>query len=154
MNLIRSHITKANQSLESALHPTPSSYEKKKLPNGHQEWTEWDKEIIGGNYNGHLGKGLICMIDPHLKNSKHIILNGLKLPFSTPATLYRNSPLPKSSRPLLIGSVKGYPDEPVAWIRKTTSGGRVFYTSLGHIEDFRNPNFNLLLKNAINWCLE
>ena len=154
MNLIRSHIAKGKPVIGIRTASHAFQLRKEKLPNGHQEWTEWDKEIIGGNYNGHLGKGLICMIDPHLKNSKHIILNGVKLPFSTPGTLYRNSPLPKSSLPLLIGSVKGYPNEPVAWIRKTTSGGRVFYTSLGHIEDFRNPNFNLLLKNAINWCLE
>ena len=87
---------------------------KESLSAGHQEWKEWDREVIGGNYNGHLGKGLICSISPHLKTEEHFILEGVKLPFSTPATLYRNSPLPNRSLPLLIGSVKGYPSEPVA----------------------------------------
>ncbi len=34
-----------------------------------------------------------------------------------------------------------------------TTGNRVFYTSLGQFEDFREPAFNRLLKNAIDWAL-
>ena len=47
---------------------------------------------------------------------------------------------------LLIGSIPGKPAEPVAWVHKTKAGGRVFYTSLGHAEDFKQPAFNELLK--------
>ena len=101
--------------------PLPMLLNCSALPAGHQEWKEWDREVIGGNYNGHLGKGLICSISPHLKTKEHFILEGVKLPFSTPATLYRNSPLPNRSRSLL-----GHPSEPVAWTRKTMS------ESLGH----------------------
>ncbi|MES2694805.1 MAG: hypothetical protein V4773_15135 [Verrucomicrobiota bacterium] len=31
------------------------------------------------------------------------------------------------------------------------NGGRVFYTSLGVPEDFKDENFRRLLLNAINW---
>ena len=42
-------------------------------------------------------------------------------------------------------------EEPVTWTR-THAGGRVFYTSLGHQEDFEEPNFLRLLANAVLWC--
>lgn len=153
MELIRSHIVKGKPIIGIRTASHAFQLRKEKLPIGHQEWPEWDREVIGGNYNGHLGKGLICSINPYLKTKEHLILDGVTLPFSTPATLYRNSPLPNRSLPLLIGSVKDHPSEPVAWTHKTMSGGRVFYTSLGHIEDFQKPSFNQLLKNAIKWCL-
>lgn len=126
---------------------------KEALPVGHQEWTKWDHEVIGGNYNGHLGKGLFCNVKSAAGALNHEILNKVKLPFSTPATLYRNSPLPKTSVALLEGVVDGHPPEPVAWVNHTVSGGKVFYTSLGHVEDFKQPAFNQLLKNGIRWCM-
>jgi type 1 glutamine amidotransferase len=30
---------------------------------------------------------------------------------------------------------------------------RVFYTSLGHVDDFKNPQFVRLLGNAVLWTL-
>ena len=43
--------------------------------------------------------------------------------------------------------------EPVAWTN-TYHGGRIFYTSLGHPDDFQLPQFNRLLLNAIRWTLD
>ncbi len=42
-------------------------------------------------------------------------------------------------------------DEPVAWTR-VHRGGRVFYTSMGHQDDFHDPSFLRLLANAVLWC--
>jgi type 1 glutamine amidotransferase len=153
MNMIRLHIKKGKPVIGIRTASHAFQLRKETLPVGHQEWTNWDHEIIGGNYNGHLGKGLTCQIYQTSKVLNHEILHKVKLPFPTPATLYRNSPLPKSSTALLTGEVKGHPPEPVAWINKTTSGGKVFYTSLGHVDDFKKPAFHQLLKNGIKWCL-
>lgn len=113
MNSIRNHIIEGKPvaAIRTASHPF--QLRKEVLPTGHQEWTEWDREVIGGNYNGHLGKGLMCKIYPILKNGRHEILDNIRLPFLTPATLYRNSPLPKTSLALLKGVVNGHPQEPV-----------------------------------------
>ncbi|MEM7234132.1 MAG: ThuA domain-containing protein [Planctomycetota bacterium] len=46
----------------------------------------------------------------------------------------------------------GKPSEPVAWVSRTKHGGKVFYTSLGHPEDFKSPSMNRLLRNAIEWA--
>jgi type 1 glutamine amidotransferase len=153
MDMVRQHIKGGKPVIGIRTASHAFQLRKETLPVGHQEWTNWDHEIIGGNYNGHLGKGLTCQIYQTSKVLNHEILDEVKLPFPTPATLYRNSPLPKSSTALLTGEVKGHPPEPVAWINKTTSGGKVFYTSLGHVDDFKKPAFHQLLKNGIKWCL-
>ena len=154
MKLIHSHFTKGKPIIGIRTSSHAFQLRKEKLLDGHQEWPQWDREVIGGNYKGHHGKGLICKIKKAVPSDSHPILHNVKLPFTTPGSLYRNSPLPHSSTPLLYGSVKGFPSEPVAWINQTTFKGKVFYTSLGHIEDFTNPAFNQLLIGAINWCLE
>ena len=114
---------------------------KETLPSGHEEWTNWDQEIIGGNYNGHLGKGLTCQIYQTSKVLSHEILDEVKLPFSTPATLYRNSPLPKSSIALLTGEVNGHPPEPVAWVTKLPQEGKSFIHHLDMLMILKNLPF-------------
>jgi type 1 glutamine amidotransferase len=55
---------------------------------------------------------------------------------------------------LLIGSIPDQNPEPVAWTNVVRGGGaRVFYTSLGHADDFANPAFRKLLVNGICWTL-
>jgi type 1 glutamine amidotransferase len=53
---------------------------------------------------------------------------------------------------LLIGTIPDKDPEPVAWTN-VHNGGRVFYTSLGHVDDFQDPQFNRLLTNAVLWTL-
>ena len=154
MELIRSHIAKGKPIIGIRTASHAFQLRKETLPSGHQEWPEWDREIMGGNYNGHYGKELICTIQYATNSRHHPLLEKVKVPFSTPASLYRNSPLPNASTPLLLGSVKGSSPEPVAWVHQTPAKGKVFYTSLGHEEDFKKTTFNQLMINAINWCLE
>jgi type 1 glutamine amidotransferase len=154
MGLIRKHVADGKPVLGIRTTSHAFSLRKETLPDGHKTWDEWDKKIIGGNYDGHHGGGKACRIDRFPSGHDHPILKDLKFPFETPASLYRNSPLPAKSVPLLRGTIKGFPSEPVAWTHRSPSGGKVFYTSLGHVEDFKKPAFNKLLLNAINWCLK
>jgi len=39
----------------------------------------------------------------------------------------------------------------VAWT-KTHNGGRVFFTTLGHPQDFEVPSFRNMLINGIRWA--
>jgi type 1 glutamine amidotransferase len=61
------------------------------------------------------------------------------------------SPLRPGAQPLLLGSVDGFPAEPVAWTFVRADGGRTFFTPLGHPEDFDHPAFQRLLLNGIRW---
>jgi type 1 glutamine amidotransferase len=154
MSLIRKHVSDGKPVVGIRTTSHAFSLRKESPPKGHETWDEWDKKIIGGNYDGHHGRDKVCKITLLPTSSSHMILKGIKLPFDTPGTLYRNSPLPKKSIPLLQGKIEGFPSEPVAWTNESPAGGKVFYTSLGHVDDFKKPAFNKLLLNGIEWCLE
>ena len=66
--------------------------------------------------------------------------------------LYRSSPVDKAATILLTGTDKEGTKEPVAWTRLHNSS-RVFYTSLGHRDDFAQPQFRRMLVNAVGWGL-
>ncbi|MGC4002623.1 MAG: hypothetical protein QM811_05550 [Pirellulales bacterium] len=95
---------------------------------------------------------------PHIEvisgKNGSVFLRGIEnLAFDTPGTLYKVAPLAsKFADPILQGSIPNAPVEPVAW--GTIYGenrARVFYTSLGHKEDFERPDFRKLLVNALVW---
>ena len=117
-----------------------------------QNWLEFDKLVLGGNYHGHHKNNLSgnASVVPSAKG--HPILDGVSSEFKMGGSLYKNNPLAKAAKPLLTGSIKGQPAEPVAWTH-SYKGNRTFYTSLGHADDFANPNFHKLVANAIAWCL-
>ena len=69
--------------------------------------------------------------------------------------LYKTSPLAGTATTLMMGRVGDrQPHEPVAWTNAHTGGARVFYTSLGHQDDFKLPAFRRLLLNGIFWALD
>ncbi|MEE2948236.1 MAG: ThuA domain-containing protein, partial [Verrucomicrobiota bacterium] len=117
-----------------------------------QNWLEFDKLVLGGNYQGHHKNNLSgnASVVPAAKG--HPILDGVAGEFKMGGSLYKNSPLAKAAEPLVTGEVSGHPAEPVAWTHGYR-GGRTFYTSLGHSDDFDNPNFIRLVINAIAWGL-
>ncbi len=117
-----------------------------------ENWKEWDREVLGGNYQNHHNNKLATTIRVLPEAAAHPILKGVAKEFASPGSLYRNSPLPPGSKVLLMGAVEGKPAEPVAWTHRYHSTS-VFYTSLGHPDEFGTENFDRLLLNAIQWTL-
>jgi rhodanese-related sulfurtransferase/type 1 glutamine amidotransferase len=117
-----------------------------------QNWLEFDPLVLGGNYKGHHKNNLSGNASVVPSAKAHPILEGVADEFKMGGSLYKNTPLVKEARPLLTGAVEGHPAEPVAWTH-SYRGGRAFYTSLGHADDFANPNFIRLVTNAIAWGL-
>jgi putative membrane-bound dehydrogenase-like protein len=113
-----------------------------------QTWLALDKEILGGNYQGHYGGGPITEVHVVEAAQSHPILKGVQ-PFRSVGSLYKNSGLSADNVILLTGTIPAH-SEPVAWTR-IQHGGRLFYTSLGHQEDFNDPNFLRMLANALFW---
>ena len=68
-------------------------------------------------------------------------------------SLYKVAPLAAGTQALLLGTITGQSGEPVAWVNQR-GPARVFYTSLGHPDDFEIPSFRTMLKNAVFWALE
>ncbi|MDQ6631395.1 MAG: ThuA domain-containing protein [Verrucomicrobiota bacterium] len=91
--------------------------------------------------------------------ANHPILHGVDENFHVRSWLYHVLPKypPPDATPLLMGKAvspdKPAIENPVAWTYHTEKGGRAFYTSLGHPEDFQVAAFQRLVLNAIHWAL-
>lgn len=125
-------------------------------PPGHVEWKTFDRDVLGCRYDGHLAadSGADVSTPPHVPDAE--ILSGTKSAFfHTAGGLYRSLDLGRGTHVLLRGFAtdKGEPvTMPVAWTN-TYKKARVFYTSLGHPDDFKLPDVNRILVNAIHWGL-
>ncbi len=116
---------------------------------GFQNWLGFDVEVLGGSYANHYGAGPLVRIDEAPGAAGHPILEGVSGLVSH-GSLYRNTPIADDATLLLTGTTDEA-TEPVAWTRMN-AGGRVFYTSLGHQDDFRNDRFLRLLTNGVLWA--
>ncbi len=131
------------------------SLRDKAPPEGLSDWTTFDADVFGGNYHGHHKNELVTTVTLNTEQSQHSILQGIpQAPFTSNGSLYQTVPLKPGTTPLLFGKVEGAEPEPLAWTFIRSNGGRSFYTSLGHIDDFQNPAFQTLLTKGIRWALE
>jgi len=127
------------------------------VPAGHDAWPAFDREVLGCNYQGHHGRpsgGEKTFVRVAPSAGDHPILASVtKDEFEVRSSLYKSQPLEKGATLLMTGRVGDKkPHEPVAWTFTHPGGGRVFYTSLGHVDDFKMEPFQRLLKNGIYWA--
>lgn len=123
-------------------------------PDGCQVWEDFDAQVIGGSYSGHHGNGLKTTVTAAKQSGSHPILGGIDpAQLVGNGSLYKVSPLRENATPLLIGQIEGAAAEPIAWTNQTKFGGKAFYTSLGHVDDFSQPAVRRLLNNAVAWLL-
>lgn len=115
-------------------------------------WPEFDPHVFGGNYTNHHGNRLQAQLRVLESAADHSILQAAQAGTLQPAgSLYKVSPLEAGAYPLLEGTVEGHPAEPLAWTFIRNDGGRSFYTSLGHEDDFAQAEFQSLLTGGVYW---
>jgi type 1 glutamine amidotransferase len=113
-----------------------------------QTWLDLDHEVFGGDYKNHYKEGPFTEIQIVPSAKGHPVLKGVA-PYKSAGSLYKNPMVAKDTELLLTGTIPEH-TEPVAWTRMY-KGGRVFYTSLGHMKDFEEESYLRLLTNAIFW---
>ncbi len=123
------------------------------------QWPEFDKDVLGGNYVGHYGTmkvGIVFSVVPGMEN--HPIFKGVSPddfvgPVAPLHTLYENRPLRSANiQVLLLGTVPEKPVEPVFWINHREKG-TVIYSSLGHWEDWKIEKFRKIMFNTVDFLL-
>jgi nicotinamidase-related amidase/type 1 glutamine amidotransferase len=151
LEAVRQHLAKGKPlvGIRTASHAFDA---RGKGPPGHAEWPKFDPEVLGGNYRGYCGGGSKPTVTLAPAAKQHPILTGVETPFAGHGSLYQGRPLVASATPLLLGSIPGRDPEPVAWVNHY-GAARVFYTSLGHVDDFQDERFLRLLGNAVLWGL-
>lgn len=119
-------------------------------------WKEFGELVLGSPWRYHYGHE--SSTDVTVTNPSHPIMKGVDPTFHVRSWLYYVLPLPAAAQPLAEGKSIGPSDRkerainPVAWT-STYKGARVFYTSMGHPDDFQLPAFRTLLINGILWTL-
>ena len=126
------------------------------IPTGHVVWDRFDQEVLGCDYQGYDSRsretGCDVWVEPAAKD--HPILKEVAVKFHSPSWLYRQRPLSEDVTVLLRGRwAEDQPEEPVAWVREY-NGAKLFYTTLGHWDDFAIPAFNQLLLAAMRWTTD
>ena len=126
-------------------------------------WKRFDPEVLGGHYTTYYRNKKITTVALAPGAQTHRITQGLDLArLVGNCPLYIVGPLEPGTVPVLIGSTpvtvgdKTEPrSEPVAWThRYGPRDARIFYTSLGDADDFKNGEFRRLLVNGVAWALE
>ncbi|MCE9553616.1 MAG: ThuA domain-containing protein [Planctomycetes bacterium] len=130
-------------------------------PPGSDQWPDFDRTVLGGHYRGHHGnhaqdEATTSYVWIPSGNESHPILKGIApRERRTASWLYKMSPLAPTAKALMMGRVGNrLPQEPVAWTNVSPGGGRIFYTSLGHPEEFKDEVFRRLLRNATYWAVD
>jgi type 1 glutamine amidotransferase/nicotinamidase-related amidase len=129
------------------------------LEPGYADWPDFDQQVLGGNYHGHHGNKAengpktYCWVKEGMES--HPILNDVPAgELRVRSWLYKTLPLTKTTTVLMMGRVGDRElHEPVAWTNVHSGRGRVFYTSLGHPDDFKLEAFRRMLVNAVFWTL-
>ena len=126
---------------------------------GRSLWPEFDAEVLGGNYHDHYGNKDAEDPRTYVRVEPSATAHPLVADFPTDewvasSWLYKTNPLAPGTTVVLTGRVGEFPAEPVAWTHCNRYGARVFYTSLGHVDDFANPHFRRLLKRGLLWAAQ
>jgi hypothetical protein len=133
----------------------PFQVKPENRPDGHVIWRDFDQEVLGCHYHGYdkRSRETGCNVWIPEKAKSHPILRGIgSKGFHSTSWLYRLTPLTESTTLLMEGRwSENEPAEPVAFTN-TYNGARVFFTSLGHPEDFKSKSFRRLLANGIYWA--
>jgi nicotinamidase-related amidase/type 1 glutamine amidotransferase len=155
MGLIHSHL-EAGKPLV-ALRTASHAFATKERESGHTTWDSFDRDVLGARYEGHYGNSYHPVITVDDSGKGHEILRGVLFDgVVSQYSLYRSRDHGPETRVLLNGTIKTdgvERTEPVAWIN-TASNRRVFYTSLGGADDFKEPAFRRLLINSMLWSLQ
>lgn len=115
-------------------------------------WPEFDAEVWGGSYSGHHANNLQATLDLGVAQHPIVTAAGLSTDFRVGGSLYKTAPLLPGTCLLLTGRIAGEEPQPLAWTFVREGGGRSFYTSLGHVDDFAQAQFEALLSAGIHWA--
>ncbi len=155
MALIRAHLDagKPLVGIRTASH----AFAANPVDGQHEGWPGFDIDVLGCNYQNHYDNSGPNANPTYVRivPGAQPILAGLTSDeFQVQGSLYKSrNPGPDVTILMTGGLGAGSEIEPVAWIN-TAHNRRVFYTSLGTPDNFKQPFFRELLLNAISWALD
>ena len=121
---------------------------------GYQKWWEFVPEVLGCKNRGYGSNEAGTDVAVVPEAAEHPILQGVQLrKWHSGGSLYLVNPLVDTNATVLLTGFTENKVEPIAWTRRYGTS-RIFYTSLGHPDDFKFAQFRRLLINGICWALD
>jgi type 1 glutamine amidotransferase len=153
MALIRDHLNRGKPM--AGIRTASHAFGAKPPDTQHEGWENFDSEVLGCKYQNHYANTATTRVRILPEAAHHPVLTGLPTnAITVTSSLYRSRDLGKAVTPLMAGQAEGHSGtEPIAWVN-TANHRRVFYTSLGSRDDFKQTFFRRLLLNGILWTLE
>jgi len=125
-----------------------------KVEDGFEDWPAFVADILGCQNRGYGPQepGYDVTLVPEA--ASHPIVKDLQMKqWHSNGSIYKVAPLlDKEANVLLTGKVNDLV-EPIAWTRNAGKS-RVFYISMGYPDDFKTPQFTMLLVGGIKWALD
>ena len=153
MQRVKQYVNESGKGLV-ALRTASHGFSPRQLPEGCEDWKEFDQEVLGGNYNNHghndIGSEIWNVTElegsPIMKDVKPSIWRSASsvyytAPVADDATIYQYAASSERGR------------MPLTWTRMHGKT-RVAYKALGHHADFEVPAFKALVRNLVHWAAE
>jgi type 1 glutamine amidotransferase len=138
--------------LRTACHAFAS--DAKTLPEHCQNWVEFDRDILGGNYHGHGKDELGSEIENVAALSDSPILKDVtSARWHSVGSLYYTEPVKDDATIYQIASSSQRKNIPLTWTRMYGKT-RVAFTALGHQKDFEVEAFQHLVRNLVHWAAQ
>jgi len=156
LSLLKAHVARGKSVI--GIRTASHAFDARPADGEHEAWPLFDDEVLGANYLGHYGNkppvGAHTVLEVGAGVGRNPVLTGVDgAGLRVTSHLYKYGSVSDDVTVLLRGHVENQnEDQPVAWVREK-EGGRVFYTSMGNVDDFRQTPFRRLLLNGVLWCL-
>lgn len=136
--------------LRTACHGFESKAEP--LPEGCENWPQFDRDVLGGNYHNHGKNELGTDVENVAAQQDSPLLKGVRpSSWHSVGSLYWTDPVKDDATVYQVGSSPEKKDIPLTWTRMHGKT-RVAFTALGHQKDFETEAFRNLLRNLVQWA--
>jgi type 1 glutamine amidotransferase len=153
MQRVKKYVNESGKGLV-ALRTASHGFAPRNLPEGCEDWKEFDQEILGGNYHNHGHNDIGSEIwnvrelerSPLLKDVRPSVWHSV-------GSVYYTTPVAEDTTIYQYAASSERGRMPLTWTRMHGKT-RVAYTALGHKTDFEVPAFKALMRNLIQWAAE
>lgn len=126
----------------------------KVLPEHGENWVEFDRNVLGGNYHGHGNDDLGSDIENVASQSDSPILKEVtSARWHSVGSLYFTTPVKEDATIYQTASSSQQKNVPLTWTRMYGKT-RVAFTALGHQKDFEVEAFQNLVRNLVRWAAQ
>jgi type 1 glutamine amidotransferase len=137
-----------------AIRTASHGFAPRQLPEGCEDWQEFDKDVLGGNYNGHGHNDVGSEIWNVRELEQSPIMRDVRPSiWRSGGSVYYTAPVADDVTVYQYAASSERGRMPLTWTRMH-GNTRVAYTALGHRSDFEVPAFKALMRNLVHWAAD